>query len=180
MSDSDADQPPRPQSPADWARRVGAWLAWWGLAMSLWLLIDFSIALPELLVGAGVAAMTAVLAELAGYQTRTRLRMRIEWVVPALRLPQQVARDTLIVFAALWRQLVHGTAAPSGYRELPMTHGGDDPESVTRRVLAIGGKSVAPNAFVLGIDPDRDVMVIHQLVVNEGRATPRRKAGGRR
>jgi hypothetical protein len=37
-------------------------------------------------------------------------------------------------------------------------------------VLLTGGRSVAPNAFVLGIDPGRGVMVIHQLVVNEGSA----------
>jgi hypothetical protein len=36
-------------------------------------------------------------------------------------------------------------------------------------VLLIGGRSVAPNTFVLGIDRERDVMVVHQLVANEGR-----------
>ena len=41
---------------------------------------------------------------------------------------------------------------------------------MTRRALLVGGRSVAPNSFVLGIDPDRDVMVIHQLVVNQGEA----------
>jgi hypothetical protein len=35
-------------------------------------------------------------------------------------------------------------------------------------VLLVGGRSVAPNSFVLGLDAERDVMVVHQLVVTEG------------
>ena len=31
-------------------------------------------------------------------------------------------------------------------------------------MLLIGGRSLAPNTFVLGIDPERDVMVVHELV----------------
>jgi multisubunit Na+/H+ antiporter MnhE subunit len=148
------------------ARRVGAWLAWWVLLMSLWVIVDDSIALDELLAGAGAAALAAFLAELVTYQAATRFRMRAEWIVPALGLPGEVARDTVIVFAALWRRLVRGEQPPSGFREIPARFGGTSDEDVTRRVLLVGGRSVAPNTFVLGIDPDRNVMVVHQLVVN--------------
>ena len=98
--------------------------------------------------------------------------MRISWAVPALNLPGQVARDTVIVFAALWRRLAYGTQPASGFREVPARYGGDTAEDRTRRLLLIGGRSVAPNSFALGIDEDRDVMLIHQLVVNEGEAAP--------
>jgi hypothetical protein len=96
--------------------------------------------------------------------------MRAEWLTPALRLPLQVLLDTGIVFAALWRRLVHGEEPPSGFRELPARFGDDSDEGATRRALYMGGRSVAPNTFVLGLDKDRDVMVVHQLVVNEGKA----------
>jgi multisubunit Na+/H+ antiporter MnhE subunit len=152
------------------ARRIGAWVAWWVLLMSFWVILDDSIALDELLAGAGAAALGAFLAELAGHQAAARFRMRIEWLVPALNLPVQVARDTVIVFAALWRRLAHGTPPPSGFREVPVRYGGDSAEERTRRVLLIGGRSVAPNSFVLGIDRERAVMVIHQLVVPDGAA----------
>jgi multisubunit Na+/H+ antiporter MnhE subunit len=149
---------------------VGAWLVWWVLLMSFWVVLDDSIASDELLAGAGAAALGAFLAELALFQASTRFRMRIEWLVPALRLPGQVARDTAVVFAALWRKLARGQDPPSGFRELPVRRGSDSAEGVTRRVLLIGGRSLAPNAFVLGIDSDRGVMVIHELVMSEGRA----------
>ena len=112
--------------------------------MSFWVILDDSIALDELLAGAGAAALAATLAELVGHQAATRFRMRAGWVVPALGLPGQVVRDTVVVFAALWRRLAHGEQPPSGFREIPARFGDDSDEGVTRRVLLVGGRSVAP------------------------------------
>jgi len=146
------------------ARRVGSWLVWWVLMMSFWVMVDDSIATDELLAGAGAAALAAFLAELVTYQAGARFRMRIEWLVPALRLPGQLARDTVTVYAALWRRLVRGEQPPSTFVELPARYGDDSALGATRRALLIGGTSVAPNTFVLGIDSSRDVMVVHRLV----------------
>jgi multisubunit Na+/H+ antiporter MnhE subunit len=132
--------------------------------MAFWVVLDDSLAADELLAGAGAAAIAASLAELVTYQAASRFRMRIGWLVPALRLPGEVARDTVIVYRALWRRLVHGEQPPSAFIERPVRFGDDTPEGVTRRTLLVGGTSVAPNTFVLGIDPERDVMVLHQLV----------------
>lgn len=151
------------------ARRAGAFVTWWVLLMSFWMVLDDSIALDELLAGAGAATLGALLAELISYQTGFRFRMRAEWLGPAVRLPADIARDTFIVLAALWRRLARGQEPDSGFRELPVRYGGDSDEDRTRRVLLVGGKSLAPNTFVLGIDEDRDVLVTHQLVIREGR-----------
>jgi multisubunit Na+/H+ antiporter MnhE subunit len=154
------------------ARGIGAWVMWWMLLMSFWVILDDSVALDELLAGAGAAALGAFLAGLVSHQAATRFRMRIEWVVPALGLPVQVARDTVIVFGALWRRLAYGTLPPSGFREVPVRYGGDAAEDRTRRALLIAGHSVAPNSLALGIDQKRAVMVVHQLVVPDGAARP--------
>jgi multisubunit Na+/H+ antiporter MnhE subunit len=146
------------------ARRVGSWLVWWVLLMSFWVMIDDSVNADELWAGAGAAALAALLAELVTYQAGARFRMRFEWLVPALRLPGQVARDMVTVYAALWRCLVRGEQPPSAFLDLPARFGDDSPEGVTRRTLLVGGTSVAPNTFVLGIDKDTDVMVVHRLV----------------
>jgi multisubunit Na+/H+ antiporter MnhE subunit len=147
-----------------WARRIGSWFIWWFLMMSFWVMLDDSVATDELLAGAGAAALAALLAELVTYQAASRFRMRVEWLLPALRLPGEVARDMVIVYAALWRRLAGGQQPDSAFAELPTRFGDDTPEGVTRRTLLIGGRSLAPNTFVLGIDPERDVMVVHQLV----------------
>jgi multisubunit Na+/H+ antiporter MnhE subunit len=148
-------------------RRAGAWLIWWVLLMSLWVIAQDSIATDELLAGAGAAALAAFLAELAGHQAAARLRMRIEWLQPAFELPARVVQDTLIVFVALWRRLARGEEPDSGFRELACEYGPDTIEGKTRRALLLTGNSVAPNSFALGIDPDRNVMVAHQLVLTE-------------
>src|SRR5689334_13845582 len=59
------------------ARRVGAWIVWWVLLMSFWVVLDDSIALDELLAGAIAAALGALVAELTTHQAKTRFRMRI-------------------------------------------------------------------------------------------------------
>jgi multisubunit Na+/H+ antiporter MnhE subunit len=152
------------------ARRAGGWLVWWVLLMSFWVILDDSIAVDELLAGAGAAALAAILAELATHQAAIRFRMRVEWLIPALSLPGQVVRDTVIVFAALWRRLARGEQPPSGFREIPVRSGDASDEGAARRVLLIGGRSVAPNTIAAGIDSERNVIVVHQLVATEGKA----------
>jgi multisubunit Na+/H+ antiporter MnhE subunit len=135
--------------------------------MSFWVMLDDSVSTDELLAGAGAAALAAFLAEAVSHQAAARFRMRMEWLVPALRLPGQVVGDTLTVYAALWRRLARGERPPSAFREIPVRFGDDSPEGVTRRVLLIGGHSLAPNTFVLGLDEDTGLMVVHQLVPRE-------------
>ena len=147
---------------------MGAWLAWWVLLMSLWIMLDDSLATDELLAGAGAAALAALVAELATYQAAARFRMRIRWLVPVLRLPGQVAVDTVTVYAALWRRLARGEQPDSAFVTVPVRFGDETPAGVTRRVLLIGARSVAPNAFALGIDRGTATMVLHQLVAEGG------------
>ena len=146
------------------ARRAGAWLVWWVLLMSMWVILDDSIATNELLAGAGAAALGATLAELVAHQSGLRLRIRAEWLTPVVRLPAQVARDTWIVFAALWRRVVHGVEPPSGFRAVPVQFHGSADEARTRRVVLVWLQSVAPNSLALGVDADRNIMITHQLV----------------
>ena len=119
---------PRPPQKAPFTRRAGAWLAWWVLLMSFWVMLDDSIAADELLAGAGAAALAAFLAELATYQAAARVRIRAPWLARAIRLPGQVAGDTVIIFAALWRRAGPWRAAaqrfPGPAGPLRRRHGG--------------------------------------------------------
>lgn len=137
--------------------------------MSFWMWLNDSLGTDEMLAGAGAAALAATFAELVSYQATTRFRMRFEWLAGALRLPGQVASDMVTVYRALWRVLVRREQPASAFVTEPARFGDDTAEGVTRRVLLIGAKSLAPNAFALGIDSDTDTMVLHQLVArNQG------------
>jgi multisubunit Na+/H+ antiporter MnhE subunit len=137
--------------------------------MGLWVAVDDSIGLAELGAGAAVAVLATLLTEAALHQAGLHPRLRLRWLAGAYRLPGQVLGDTVLVFRALVRQLAHGEQPPSGFRELPVRYGDDSDAGVTRRVLLVGASSLAPNTFVLGLDKDRDIMVVHQLVPNQGR-----------
>jgi multisubunit Na+/H+ antiporter MnhE subunit len=159
-----AGSPRQPRPDVRYGRRVGSFLVWWVLLMSLWVWIDDSLDLAELVVGAAVAALGALLAELAQYQSGSHIRIRFEWLLHAWKLPGQVVRDTGIIFAALWRTITSGHQPPSGFRDVPVQWGDESPEGDTRRTLLIAATSVAPNTFALGLDQERNVMVVHQLV----------------
>jgi multisubunit Na+/H+ antiporter MnhE subunit len=161
---------PRPEKrrrPAriSFSRRAGSWLNWWVLLMSFWVILDDSLDTDELLAGAAAAAIGAFLAELASYQAATRFRLRIDWASRALGLPAQVARDTFIVFWALWRRLANGEEPRSGFSTEPVRYGTQTADGKTRRALLVGAMSLAPNSFALGLDPDRDEVVVHKLVL---------------
>lgn len=161
---------PRQREPAGRSRAAwaGSWLAWWVLLLAFWIAVDDSLAVDEVLAGAGAAAIAALVADLALYQAAVRLRIRPRWLVPALRLPGKVVADTVTVYAALWRRMVRGEQPDSGFVTEPVRYGGEGAEDMTRRVLLTGGRSLAPNEFVLGIDAETDTMVLHQLVRKNG------------
>src|SRR2546430_1276301 len=94
LSGPHAGQRLRRQHEVPAARRAGAWLVWWVLLMSLWVIVDDSIAVDELLAGAGAAALAAFLADLVTHQAATRFRIRAGWLAPVLSLPGQVAQGT--------------------------------------------------------------------------------------
>jgi multisubunit Na+/H+ antiporter MnhE subunit len=137
---------------------------WWTLLMSLWVMIDDSVQTDELLAGAGVAVIAATVTEVVTYQSATRFRMRIGWLVAAVRLPADVARDTWTVFAALYRKVVWNQDPPSGFVTRPFTFGDDTPEGETRRFLVTGARSLAPNAFLAEMNSRHDTIIMHELV----------------
>jgi multisubunit Na+/H+ antiporter MnhE subunit len=147
--------------------RMGTWLAWWVLLMAFWIMIDDSLAADELLAGAGAAAIAALAAEIVSYQAAVRFRVRPRWLLPALRLPGQVVSDTVILCQVLWQRVITGKQPDSGFVTRPARFGDGSPEGMTRRLLLIGGRSLAPNAFVVDIDAETDTMVLHELVQRE-------------
>jgi multisubunit Na+/H+ antiporter MnhE subunit len=150
--------------PLRW-RRLTAWLAWWIVLMSLWVALDDSFASDELIAGAAVAALAALVAEVAGHQAGTRYQVRPSWLLRALSLPASLVTDTVLVFGVLAATIAGKAPPPLGtFREVPVRYGDDTPLGVTRRVLLIAARSFTPNGFAVGMDADRDVMLVHELV----------------
>lgn len=126
------------------------------------LLID-TLYVPEL-----YAAVFAVVVGAFGYEaTREQgfaevsFRKRLVWRLPRalLRVPGDLAR--LLVLACA--QLMDPRSRRGVLRSLPFDHGGESSRDAGRRALAEYAGAISPNTIVIGVDPDRDLILAHQL-----------------
>jgi multisubunit Na+/H+ antiporter MnhE subunit len=148
---------PRGGGGARGARR--AWLAWWVLLMALWLGLTDSRRLQEIVAGVVVAAIGATASVLVRSRREFVMRPRARWIVGALGPPLlNWPRDLALLAVALVRR-------PRGrIVEEPLAAArGRDPASGARRALAVVGGTLAPNSIVVGVDPERRVIVRHEL-----------------
>ena len=156
------------------------WLAWWIVLTGLWLMIDDQVRADEVLSGAGAAALAALLAVAVRGEPGRVPRPRVSWLTEAARLPGQVARDTVTVFAALYRWLARRELPGGGYAEIPVRYGEEGPRGHARRVAVTWAYSLTPNRFAVAMTPGSDVMLIHQLSAgeNSGDNSKKPEAGG--
>jgi multisubunit Na+/H+ antiporter MnhE subunit len=156
MSD---DHGPRGGGGAPGARR--AWLGWWVVLAALWLALADSRRPEELAAAVLVGAFGATTSVLVRRHREVVLRPRPRWVLDALRTFLRWPRDLWLLARALVRR-------PTGrIVEEPFEATCEDPRSAARRALAVAGGTLAPNAIVVGIDPDRGVLVRHELVEDD-------------
>jgi hypothetical protein len=145
-------------------RRLTAWsLAWLGAAALYLVLIDITD-LPELIVGAGAAAIAATGFELAREQrTVGGLRARLQWLTyawrPLINVPSDIA--ALSVFAV--RQLIRPRKVNGVFRTVPFSCGEEQGLETGRRALAESLGSFAPNTIIVGVDAERELLLGHQL-----------------
>jgi multisubunit Na+/H+ antiporter MnhE subunit len=145
---------------------IGAarWLAWWIALAALWLVLDDNPALPELITGAVAAAVGATAAEVVHSQNLVRVRLELRWLRHAWRPLAQLFPDTARVMVALFRTLVLRRRSRGRFRAIPFRSGRDTGAyDTTRRALAKAAGSFTPNSYVVGVDAQRDLILVHQL-----------------
>lgn len=143
--------------------RVRFWLAAWVGCAAVWLLLTDSRAAPELVAGAVAAAIGATGTELVRGRGVARMRPRARWLLRVLRPVAAAPVDLVRVIGAIARQALHREPARGRIVVVPFEHGGEDEEARGRRAFAEAFGSLAPNTIVIGIDPDRDEIVAHEL-----------------
>ena len=137
---------------------------WWILLTCLWIPLAFEVAVPELVAGAVAAAAGATLATAVRAQRLISFRPRLRWALGLWRLPLQFALDTGLLIAVLWRRLVMRQPVSGSFRAIPFRAVGEEPEANARRAIAMTVGSVAPNTYVIDIDQDYELILVHQLV----------------
>jgi multisubunit Na+/H+ antiporter MnhE subunit len=130
--------------------------------MALWLLL-VTVSVAEVVMGALAAAIAATAAEVVRAQELVRFDPDLRWLLRVRKLPRSILRDCWLLTVALVRHLA-GHPVNSGFRAIPFRSGGDDARAATRRALVVPAISVSPNTYVVGIDEDHDLMLVHQLI----------------
>ena len=147
--------------------RALLWLAWWVCFFVFYMLLAGTLVASELIAGAAAAAVAASVAELVRVQDARRFRPRLVWIIRARRLPVGVVRDTFVLFAALWRHLSGKQRIDGAFRAFYYPVAGEGGRASARRALLNAALSLSPNTFVVGIDEEREQILVHQLVPSE-------------
>jgi hypothetical protein len=149
-----------PHSESAHAPRPLLAFACWGGLLLLYETLAASPGWPEAAAGA-LASLLATAAVLASGSPEHLGQMSWGWWFLLMRrLPLRVLGGTVRVLAA-----TVGVEVPRGRpRSLRFEAGGADPVSASRRALVIAGASLAPNSYVIGVDPEASTLLTHQLV----------------
>jgi hypothetical protein len=172
------------------ARMLRHWLGWFAALAGLYVLLVDTTKPEELAVAAAAAAAGATLTlGLADGGEGARSARPVPWAGGLAHAFARIPGDSARVTAALWRRVVQGRPVHGAFRVVEFDAGtedagtedaggggargddsagggarGDDSDA-RRRAIATWLESLAPNRYVVGIDPEREVMLVHELVV---------------
>jgi Na+/H+ ion antiporter subunit len=147
------------------AQRIAFWLGWWALAYGLWVLLVFKTEPAEFVAGALAAALAATGAELVRSRGYAPFAPDLSWSRGLLRLPMEVVVDTWRIAMLLVRHFVRGEPVKGTLRIVKFSPGSrDDPRAQARRTVVGWLACVSPNTYVIGIDEQHHVAVVHQLI----------------
>jgi multisubunit Na+/H+ antiporter MnhE subunit len=130
--------------------------------LGLWMLFVSSTQLAEFAAGIGAAALGAVGDGLVKSKGFAKFRPRVKWLWLFAWEPWYVLRGSAAILWALARRLV-GKRSQALFRVVPFRSGRDDSESAARRALAVAEVSISPDTIVVGIDLDREFMLLHLI-----------------
>jgi multisubunit Na+/H+ antiporter MnhE subunit len=140
-----------------------AWSAAWVFSAALYLLLIDTTDTPELILGAVAAAIAATGLELAREQRLAGETIRGRWLArlyrPFLNAPGDIRRVSLAALA----QLAAPRPARGEFRTLRFPTRSDHQREDGRRALAQSFGSFAPNTIIIGVDPERELILAHQL-----------------
>lgn len=150
-------------------RHLAAGAVGFGLAAGFYLLLIDTTSAPELYAGAGAVLLAGGAHEAARRQRLAEAAVSPRWLVRAPRVVLSIPAQAALVAAEIIAQLVRPRPARGRLRAVPFDASGETPADVGRRALAEAFGSLAPNAIVVGVDPDAELLLVHQLRPRGGR-----------
>lgn len=149
-------------------KHVLVWVALWQPPFWLWLLLAGDWNRIEIVAAACGATVAATIGEIARTRAGVEPRVPLRWFARAWSVPHQIVIDFGIVTMALGRSLVRRSVVRGEYRAHPFpAH-----EGPGVRAWAAWAGQFSPNAYVVEIDSEREVVLVHDLVPNRASEEP--------
>jgi hypothetical protein len=145
-------------------RHLLPWLATWVALFWLWLLLAGEWNRQEWIAAASAATVAATVGEIARTRAGVNARVPLRWIGKAWTVPVMVFVDFGILVWALCVSLVRREVVRGTFRSHEFPAGGDDPTSVGVRAWAALAAMYSPNAYVVEIEPERGLALLHDLV----------------
>ena len=136
---------------------------------ALWMVLDDTTALPELVDGAVAAAIGASAATLALARAPVRFAARAAWARRWWRPPARLIADLPSLARILLRAVAGGDRHPGRLRTLHFGVEADPEARAAQVALASVAGSVAPNTIVVAIDEADQTLIVHELVPTSSR-----------
>ena len=167
----------RPPAPVDRAapaalsrvELVRTWLVWWALCLPLWLVLDDTLALPELVDGAVAAAIGASAATLVRARSHVQFAPEPGWARHGWRPLVHLVSDLPELTRTLARALAGGDREPGRVRTVEFSVATGDRTRAAQVALASIAGSVAPSTVIIAVDEEGGQLIFHELTPREGR-----------
>jgi hypothetical protein len=149
-------------------KHVLAWTAMWLALFWLWLLLAGDWNRIEIVAAASGAAVAATIGEIARTRAGVAPRIPLVWIGRAWSVPHQIVVDFGIITLALVRSVAQRKIVRGEFRAHPFpAHEGQGV-----RAWAVWAAQFSPNAYIVEVDGERELVLAHDLVPNRASEKP--------
>ena len=146
------------------------WLGWFVPLNLLWLAFISAFDTTETVFGIFASALAATAATAVRQTGLVEFRPRVAWLLAIWRVGPRIFMESWELFLVLWRRVVRGEPIQGRFRTEPFRIGRDARRAGARRAVRTIGESIAPNAYVVGIDEEHHEVLVHEILT-----VPRRR-----
>lgn len=153
-------------------KHARAWLAWSVPLFWLWLLLAGEWNRTELVAAALAAGIAGAVAEVARSRLGVAVRLGRRELAAARGVPLAIFVDFGILLVALGRSLRRREVVRGVFRSHEFDPGDADAAGLGRRAWIEYTATISPNAYVVEIERERGLVLVHDLVPRRSSEEP--------
>lgn len=132
------------------------------LAFLAWLAFVGNVSGQEVVLGSACAVFSSALSAVVLKRMGIPLRIRLRDAIQLLWIPWYLIKGGWQILFVLFKDLAGIKRAQSLFRAVRYERM-SGPRGFIRRALAVTGTTVTPNSIVIGIDTDRELLLLYQI-----------------